>query len=140
MSFIERIKRFLGIGSKPDESKDEKAEKEEAKKEAKVDSKKEAKKAEKVSEKAESSEPKKEKSSKQEDGKVADKPKIGYIHLSGCTGDGMSLTLTDCFHGLHYLFLDFVLNLQFIQRHFLLPCRLINKLFQFEDMITRQVQ
>ena len=30
MSFIERIKRFLGIVSKPDESKDEKAEKEEA--------------------------------------------------------------------------------------------------------------
>jgi len=23
---------------------------------------------------------------------VADKPKIGYIHMSGCTGDGMSLT------------------------------------------------
>jgi coenzyme F420 hydrogenase subunit gamma len=100
MSFIERIKRFLGIGSKPDESKDEEAKKEaikekskeEAKKEAVVTAKKEAIKSEEVSEKAKSSEPKKEKSSKQEDGKVADKPKIGYIHLSGCTGDGMSLT------------------------------------------------
>ena len=100
MSFIERIKRFLGIGSKPDESKDEEAKKEaikeeskeEAKKEAVVTAKKEAIKSEEASNKAKSSEPKKEKSSKQEDGKVADKPKIGYIHLSGCTGDGMSLT------------------------------------------------
>lgn len=30
--------------------------------------------------------------SQQEADKVADKPKIGYIHLSGCTGDAMSLT------------------------------------------------
>jgi len=44
-----------------------------------ADSKKEAK-------------PKKDESSQQEVGKVAEKPKIGYIHLSGCSGDGISLT------------------------------------------------
>jgi len=37
-------------------------------------------------------EPKDEESSQQEVEKVADKPRIGYIHLSGCTGDGISLT------------------------------------------------
>ena len=36
--------------------------------------------------------PKDDKSSQQEVGKVADKPKIGYFHLSGCTGDGVALT------------------------------------------------
>ncbi|MCL2686935.1 MAG: hypothetical protein FWE58_00155, partial [Methanobrevibacter sp.] len=36
--------------------------------------------------------PKDDESSQQEVGKVADKPRIGYIHLSGCTGDGVSLT------------------------------------------------
>ena len=109
MSFIDKIKRFLGIGSKPDESKDEETTdsvKEEIKDietsleekkeeiESKLDEKtnieaEDKKEEEKV---VESSEPNKEKSSTQEDGKVADKPKIGYIHLSGCTGDGMSLT------------------------------------------------
>ena len=36
--------------------------------------------------------PKDEESSQQEVEKVADKPRIGYIHLSGCSGDGISLT------------------------------------------------
>ncbi|RBQ22880.1 Coenzyme F420 hydrogenase subunit gamma [Candidatus Methanobinarius endosymbioticus] len=36
--------------------------------------------------------PKEEESSQQEVEKVADKPKIGYFHLSGCTGDGIALT------------------------------------------------
>ena len=105
MSFIEKIKRFLGIGSKPDKSKDDEAKesaKQDAKDESKLDTKKEEieskfdkkadMEAEETKKEAESSEPNKEKSSTQEDGKVADKPKIGYIHLSGCTGDGMSLT------------------------------------------------
>ena len=44
------------------------------------------------SEKQAKPKPKKDESSQQEVGKVAEKPKIGYIHLSGCTGDGISLT------------------------------------------------
>lgn len=36
--------------------------------------------------------PKDDESSQQEVEKVADKPRIGYIHLSGCSGDGMALT------------------------------------------------
>ena len=36
--------------------------------------------------------PKDDESSQQEVEKVADKPRIGYIHLSGCSGDGISLT------------------------------------------------
>ncbi|MGL4669747.1 MAG: coenzyme F420 hydrogenase subunit gamma [Methanobacteriaceae archaeon] len=62
---FERIKRFLGIGTKKNNGSNAM--------EAKP-------------------EPIEVESSKQEVGKVADKPKIGYIHLSGCTGDGIALT------------------------------------------------
>ena len=65
MSLIARIKRFLGLEA---EAKGEKPEKEES---------------EPVG------------ASKEEVEKVAEenaKPRIGYIHLSGCTGDAMSLT------------------------------------------------
>lgn len=112
-AFIKKLKKFLGLGAKPD-ADDVKAEtqklKTEAKKEVEAISKpaeeakkiadaekaKEAKKlvdAEKAEEaKTESSDPKNDESSIEEAEKVADKPKIGYIHMSGCTGDGMSLT------------------------------------------------
>jgi coenzyme F420 hydrogenase subunit gamma len=36
--------------------------------------------------------PKGDESSQEEVEKVADKPRIGYFHLSGCTGDGVALT------------------------------------------------
>ena len=101
------IRKFLGLEAKPDAEDDEaKAEtqdklKQEIKKEVEAQSKpaEEAKKeadakAEEEAQakkEAESSKALKE-SSTQEVEKVADKPKIGYIHMSGCTGDGMSLT------------------------------------------------
>ena len=100
------IRKFLGLEAKPDAEDDEsKAEtqeklKQEIKKEVEAESKpaEDAKKeadAEKAKEEAEkqaSSEQISKESSTQEVEKVADKPKIGYIHMSGCTGDGMSLT------------------------------------------------
>jgi len=46
----------------------------------------------KTEKEAKPNKPKKDESSQQEVEKVADKPRIGYIHLSGCTGDGVSLT------------------------------------------------
>lgn len=94
------IRKFLGLEAKPDEDDDAKAKlKQEIKKEVEAqskpaeDAKKEAdaKRAEEEAKQAESSEITNE-SSTQEVEKVADKPKIGYIHMSGCTGDGMSLT------------------------------------------------
>ncbi len=99
--FIKKLKKFLGLGAKP-KADDKKAEakklKNQAKKEVEAQSKpaEDAKKiadAEKAKEVGlESSEPKNDESSIEEAEKVADKPKIGYIHMSGCTGDGMSLT------------------------------------------------
>lgn len=58
---LARIKRFLGLGGKPEKQ-------------------------------AKPIKPKDDESSQQEVEKVADKPRIGYIHLSGCSGDGMALT------------------------------------------------
>ncbi|MDR0900656.1 MAG: coenzyme F420 hydrogenase subunit gamma [Methanobrevibacter sp.] len=60
---FEKIKRFFGFGKKQTAEAEANPEK-----------------------------PKDDKSSQQEVGKVADKPKIGYFHLSGCTGDGIALT------------------------------------------------
>ena len=97
-----KIKKFLGLEAKPDAEDDEaKAKlKQEIKSEVEAQSKpaEEAKKAadaaaeEEAKKQAESSEQISKESSTQEVEKVADKPKIGYIHMSGCTGDGMSLT------------------------------------------------
>ena len=96
------IRKFLGLEAKPDAEDDEaKAKlKQEIKSEVEAQSKpaEEAKKAadaaaeEEAKKQAESSEQISKESSTQEVEKVADKPKIGYIHMSGCTGDGMSLT------------------------------------------------
>ena len=109
-----KLKKFLGLEAKPDAEDDEakaqlkqeiKSEveaiskpAEEAKKAADAAAEEEAKKAadaaaeEEAKKQAESSEQISKESSTQEVEKVADKPKIGYIHMSGCTGDGMSLT------------------------------------------------
>lgn len=97
-----KIRKFLGLEAKPDAEDDEaKAKlKQEMKKEVEAQSKpaEDAKKAadaaveEEAKKEAESSEQISKESSTQEVEKVADKPKIGYIHMSGCTGDGMSLT------------------------------------------------
>ena len=46
----------------------------------------------KTKKEAKPNKPNKDESSQQEVGKVAEKPRIGYIHLSGCTGDAISLT------------------------------------------------
>lgn len=96
------IRKFLGLEAKPDAEDDEaKASlKQEIKSKVEAESKpaEEAKKAadaaaeEEAKKEAESSEQTSNESSTQEVEKVADKPKIGYIHMSGCTGDGMSLT------------------------------------------------
>ena len=96
------IKKFLGLEAKPDAEDDEAKDKlkQEIKNEVEAQSKpaEEAKKAadaaaeEEAKKEAESSEQISKESSTQEVEKVADKPKIGYIHMSGCTGDGMSLT------------------------------------------------
>ena len=96
------IKKFLGLEAKPDAEDDEaKAslkQKIKGKVEAESKPAEEAKKAadaaaeEEAKKEAESSEQITKESSTQEVEKVADKPKIGYIHMSGCTGDGMSLT------------------------------------------------
>ena len=96
------IRKFLGLEAKPDAEDDEaKAKlKQDIKKEVEAQSKpaEDAKKAadaaaeEEAKKEAESSEQITKESSTQEVEKVADKPKIGYIHMSGCTGDGMSLT------------------------------------------------
>ncbi len=89
------INKLLGREAKPD-AEDEKAKlKDEVKEEIEAESKpaEEAKKAADAAKaEAESSEPNIEESSTQEVEKVADKPRVGYIHMSGCTGDGMSLT------------------------------------------------
>lgn len=97
-----KIRKFLGLEAKPDAEDDEaKAKlKQDIKKEVEAQSKpaEDAKKAadaaaeEEAKKEAESSEQITKESSTQEVEKVADKPKIGYIHMSGCTGDGMSLT------------------------------------------------
>ena len=97
-----KLRKFLGLEAKPDAEDDEaKAKlKQEIKSEVEAQSKpaEEAKKAadaateEEAKKQAESSEQISKESSTQEVEKVADKPKIGYIHMSGCTGDGMSLT------------------------------------------------
>ena len=97
-----KLRKFLGLEAKPDAEDDEaKAKlKQEIKNEVEAQSKpaEEAKKAadaaaeEEAKKEAESSEQITKESSTQEVEKVADKPKIGYIHMSGCTGDGMSLT------------------------------------------------
>lgn len=97
-----KLRKFLGLEAKPDAEDDEaKAKlKQEIKREVEAQSKpaEEAKKAadaaaeEEAKKQAESSEQISKESSTQEVEKVADKPKIGYIHMSGCTGDGMSLT------------------------------------------------
>lgn len=97
-----KLRKFLGLEAKPDAEDDEaKARlKQEMKSEVEAQSKpaEEAKKAadaaaeEEAKKQAESSEQISKESSTQEVEKVADKPKIGYIHMSGCTGDGMSLT------------------------------------------------
>ena len=104
-----KLRKFLGLEAKPDAEDDEaKAETQEKlktqiKKEVEAQSKPaeeakkeaDAKKAEEEAQakkEAESSEQLTKESSTQEVEKVADKPKIGYIHMSGCTGDGMSLT------------------------------------------------
>lgn len=96
------IRKFLGLEAKPDAEDDEaKAslkQKIKGKVEAESKPAEEAKKAadaaaeEEAKKEAESSEQITKESSTQEVEKVADKPKIGYIHMSGCTGDGMSLT------------------------------------------------
>lgn len=96
------IRKFLGLEAKPDAEDDEaKAKlKQDIKNEVEAQSKpaEDAKKAadaaaaEEAKKEAESSEQISKESSTQEVEKVADKPKIGYIHMSGCTGDGMSLT------------------------------------------------
>ena len=96
------IRKFLGLEAKPDAEDDEaKAslkQKIKGKVEAESKPAEEAKKAadaaaeEEAKKEAESSEQTSNESSTQEVEKVADKPKIGYIHMSGCTGDGMSLT------------------------------------------------
>jgi coenzyme F420 hydrogenase subunit gamma len=97
-----KIRKFLGLEAKPDAEDDEaKAKlKQDIKNEVEAQSKpaEDAKKAadaaaaEEAKKEAESSEQISKESSTQEVEKVADKPKIGYIHMSGCTGDGMSLT------------------------------------------------
>ena len=97
-----KLRKFLGLEAKPDAEDDEaKAKlKQDIKSEVEAQSKpaEEAKKAadaaaeEEAKKQAESSEQISKESSTQEVEKVADKPKIGYIHMSGCTGDGMSLT------------------------------------------------
>ena len=97
-----KLRKFLGLEAKPDAEDDEaKAKlKQDIKKEVEAQSKpaEDAKKAadaaaeEEAKKEAESSEQITKESSTQEVEKVADKPKIGYIHMSGCTGDGMSLT------------------------------------------------
>lgn len=97
-----KLRKFLGLEAKPDAEDDEaKAKlKQEIKSVVEAQSKpaEEAKKAadaaaeEEAKKQAESSEQISKESSTQEVEKVADKPKIGYIHMSGCTGDGMSLT------------------------------------------------
>lgn len=90
------VKKEVEAESKPEEEskKAEDAKKvEEAKKAKDAEiAKAKAKEEAQAKKEAESSEPKIDESSKQEVEKVADKPKIGYIHMSGCTGDGMSLT------------------------------------------------
>lgn len=70
---FERLKRLLGFGNKSKAEKNLKV-KDNIKIEANP-----------------SDEPKKEKS-QQEVEKVAEKPRLGYFHLSGCTGDIMSLS------------------------------------------------
>jgi coenzyme F420 hydrogenase subunit gamma len=97
-----KLRKFLGLEAKPDAEDDEaKAKlKQDIKNEVEAQSKpaEDAKKAadaaaaEEAKKEAESSEQISKESSTQEVEKVADKPKIGYIHMSGCTGDGMSLT------------------------------------------------
>ena len=97
-----KLRKFLGLEAKPDAEDDEaKAKlKQDIKNEVEAQSKpaEDAKKAadaaaaEEAKKEAESSEQTSKESSTQEVEKVADKPKIGYIHMSGCTGDGMSLT------------------------------------------------
>ena len=97
-----KLRKFLGLEAKPDAEDDEaKAKlKQEIKSEVEAQSKpaEEAKKAadaaaeEEAKKQAESSEQISKESSTQEVEKVADKPRVGYIHMSGCTGDGMSLT------------------------------------------------
>ena len=93
--FIKKLKKFLGLGAKPDaDDKDAETKKlkAQAKKEVEAQSKaaEDAKKvadAEKAKLAGKSSEPKNDESSIEEAEKVADKPKIGYIHMSGCYGD-----------------------------------------------------
>ena len=97
-----KLRKFLGLEAKPDAEDDEaKAKlKQDIKNEVEAQSKpaEDAKKAadaaaaEEAKKEAESSEQISKESSTQEVEKVADKPKIGYIHMRGCTGDGMSLT------------------------------------------------
>ena len=99
--FIKKLKKFLGLGAKPD-ADDKDAETKKLKAQAKKDVEAQSKPAEEAKKladaekakaaKGKSSEPKNDESSIEEAEKVADKPKIGYIHMSGCTGDGMSLT------------------------------------------------